>query len=110
MLGALGELRCLDAATGKLLWRRNILADNGAPNLDWGMAASPLIVDDKVIVLPGGSPGRSVVAYAQGHRRAGLARARRRSGLHVADARRRLPARRQMLSSPRRASWVWSDD
>jgi outer membrane protein assembly factor BamB len=27
------------------------------------MAASPLVVDDKVIVLPGGSPNKSVVAY-----------------------------------------------
>jgi outer membrane protein assembly factor BamB len=62
-LGALGELRCLDAATGKVIWRRDILADNQASNLDWGMSAAPLIVDDKVVVLPGGSPGRSVVAY-----------------------------------------------
>jgi outer membrane protein assembly factor BamB len=62
-LGALGELRCLDAATGATIWRRDILADNGATNLDWGMSASPLIVDDKVVVLPGGSNGRSVVAY-----------------------------------------------
>ena len=63
VLGALGELRCLDASSGKVVWRRDILADNDAPNLDWGMAAAPLIVDDKVIVLPGGSGGRSVVAY-----------------------------------------------
>lgn len=62
-LGALGEFRCLDAATGTVVWRRNILDDNGASNLEWGMSASPLIVDDKVIVLPGGSGGRSVVAY-----------------------------------------------
>ncbi|HET9533026.1 MAG TPA: PQQ-binding-like beta-propeller repeat protein, partial [Blastocatellia bacterium] len=62
-LGATGELRCLDAKTGKLLWGRNILTDNRATNLDWGMAASPLVVDDKVIVLPGGQSGRSVVAY-----------------------------------------------
>ena len=62
-LGAEGELRCLDANTGKVLWRKNILEDNGAGNLNWAMAASPLIVDDKVIVLPGGRPGRSVVAY-----------------------------------------------
>ncbi len=62
-VGALGELRCLDARTGALVWRRNILADNDAPNLSWGVAGSPLIVDDKVIVLPGGSRGRSVVAY-----------------------------------------------
>ncbi len=62
-LGALGELRCLDAATGRVVWRRNILEDNRAANLDWGMSAAPLIVDDKVIVLPGGSGNRSVVAY-----------------------------------------------
>jgi outer membrane protein assembly factor BamB len=62
-LGALGELRCLDASTGAVVWRRNILADNNATNLDWGMAAAPLIVDDTVIVLPGGPTGRSVAAY-----------------------------------------------
>lgn len=62
-LGATGEFRCLEAATGKALWGLNILSDNQAENLTWGMAASPLIVDEKVIVLPGGSPGKSVVAY-----------------------------------------------
>jgi outer membrane protein assembly factor BamB len=62
-LGALGELRCLDAATGKKIWSRNILADNHAENLPWGMAASPLIVDEKVIVLPGGTSGASIAAY-----------------------------------------------
>jgi outer membrane protein assembly factor BamB len=61
--GAEGELRVLDARTGSVVWRRNILSDNGASNLPWGMAASPLIVDEKVIVLPGGPRGRSVVAY-----------------------------------------------
>jgi hypothetical protein len=62
-LGATGELRCLDAKTGRPLWSKNILGDNGASNLQWGMAASPLIVDDKVVVLPGGTSGKSVVAY-----------------------------------------------
>jgi outer membrane protein assembly factor BamB len=62
-LGAAGELRCLDAKTGKVIWNKNILSDNGAYNIQWGMAASPLIVDDKVIVLPGGTSGKSVVAY-----------------------------------------------
>jgi len=61
--GAVGELRCLEAATGKVVWSKNILADNGASNLSWGMAASPLIVDEKVVVQPGGSGGKSVVAY-----------------------------------------------
>jgi outer membrane protein assembly factor BamB len=62
-LGATGELRCLDAASGAVIWGKNILSDNQAQNLPWAMAASPLIVDDKVIVLPGGTSGKSVVAY-----------------------------------------------
>jgi outer membrane protein assembly factor BamB len=62
-LGALGELRCLDARTGRLVWSKNILKDNGASNISWGMAASPLVFDDKVIVIPGGANGKSVVAY-----------------------------------------------
>jgi outer membrane protein assembly factor BamB len=62
-LGGRGELRCLDEATGRLLWRVNILEDNGAENLTWGMAGSPLVTGDAVIVLPGGPGGRSVAAY-----------------------------------------------
>ncbi len=62
-LGAEGELRSIDAANGETRWRVNILEDNGASNLSWAMAAAPLIVDDAVVTLPGGSRGRSVVAY-----------------------------------------------
>src|SRR5947207_6077468 len=62
-VGAIGELRCLDGASGKRIWSRNILKDNHAENLQWGMENSPLIVDDKVIVLPGGPSGQSVAAY-----------------------------------------------
>ena len=62
-LGATGELRCLDAKTGAVAWGRNILTENKASNLSWAMAGSPLVVDDKVIVLPGGANGKSVVAY-----------------------------------------------
>lgn len=62
-LGATGELRCLDGNSGSVIWGKNILSDNQAKNLQWAMAAAPLIVDDKVIVLPGGTSGKSVVAY-----------------------------------------------
>ena len=62
-LGATGELRVLEAATGSLVWRHNILEDNGARNILYGMAASPLVVAGKVVVQPGGGDGASVVAY-----------------------------------------------
>ena len=62
-LGATGELHSLDAATGALRWRTNILADASAANLTWAMSASPLVVDGMVVVLPGGGNGRSVAAY-----------------------------------------------
>ena len=63
VLGATGEFRALDAATGRTLWRTDILADAGAENLDFGTSASPLVVDNTVVVLPGGANGQSVVAY-----------------------------------------------
>jgi outer membrane protein assembly factor BamB len=62
-LGGTGELRCLDAKTGKVIWGKNIITDNGATNLQWGMAAAPLIVDDKVVVQPGGKSNKSFAAY-----------------------------------------------
>jgi len=62
-LGARGEFRCLSVTTGTKFWSTNILSDAGATNLQWAVSGAPLIVDDKVIVLPGGSNGKSVVAY-----------------------------------------------
>jgi outer membrane protein assembly factor BamB len=62
-LGAEGELRALGEEAGRVLWHTNILTDAGAKNLPWGMAASPLIVGDTVVVLPGGGNRQSVVAY-----------------------------------------------
>lgn len=61
-LGATGELQALDAATGALVWRTNILEDSGAANLTWGMAASPAILDGAVLTAPGG-PNGAVIAY-----------------------------------------------
>lgn len=62
-LGATGEFRCLDAKTGKQIWGKNILSEAGASNITWGMSAAPLIVDDKVIVQPGGRNNNSIIAY-----------------------------------------------
>jgi outer membrane protein assembly factor BamB len=62
-LGAIGELRAIDASNGTLRWRANILEDANADNLDWGMSASPLVVGNTVVTVPGGGNGRSIVAY-----------------------------------------------
>jgi outer membrane protein assembly factor BamB len=63
VLGATGEFRAISAATGRVLWQTNILADAGATNADHGTSASPLVVNDTIVVLPGGSNGQSIVAY-----------------------------------------------
>jgi outer membrane protein assembly factor BamB len=63
VLGATGEFRALDAATGRTLWRTDILADAGAQNIEYGLSAAPLVVDDTVVVMPGGANGQSVIAY-----------------------------------------------
>ncbi|MGB2715483.1 MAG: PQQ-binding-like beta-propeller repeat protein [Vicinamibacterales bacterium] len=62
-LGAQGEFRAIEDGTGRAVWRTNILEDAGARNLQWGMSASPLVVNNTVVVLPGGPNGQSVVAY-----------------------------------------------
>ncbi len=62
-LGAEGDLYCLSAKTGRPKWSKNILTDNSAKNQEWGMAASPLIVDGMLVVTPGGEKGHSMVAY-----------------------------------------------
>lgn len=62
-LGASGRLNCLDGATGEKIWTHDILAENNAPNVEWGKSCSPAIVDELVVVSAGGPDGRSLVAY-----------------------------------------------
>jgi outer membrane protein assembly factor BamB len=63
-LGATGVLRCLDGNTGKLLWQDDLRARYGLDAVtdevlvQWGRAASPLIVDD-LVVVPAGGPRKS---------------------------------------------------
>ena len=61
--GAEGELRCLDANTGKVIWQKNILNENGANSAGYGVAISPLIVKEKLITHAGGKGGKSIIAY-----------------------------------------------
>ena len=63
-VGATGEVHCLDAVNGDLIWRRNVLVDTGAENLNYGVSASPLVSSEMVIVIAGaGTDKNSVVAY-----------------------------------------------
>ncbi len=62
-LGANGALNCFDAASGKPVWNRNILADAGTTNVDYGMSGSPLVYGNVVVVNPGGPMGRGMIAY-----------------------------------------------
>lgn len=50
-----GDLTCLNAKTGKLIWSLNILRKFGGRNTRWGLAESPLIDGNKVICVPGGA-------------------------------------------------------
>jgi outer membrane protein assembly factor BamB len=62
--GAAGRLNCLDAATGRVLWSRDVLADSGRDKPpEWGYAASPLVVGGIVVVYGGGPTGKSVLGY-----------------------------------------------
>ena len=53
--GATGIVNALDAATGAVVWTRNSVTDTGAKVPGWGIAGSPLVVNDLVIVAASGS-------------------------------------------------------
>ena len=59
--GASGDLAAMDAATGKVIWKINVLERFGGSNITWGLSESPLVLRDRVIVNAGGR-GASIVA------------------------------------------------
>ena len=60
-LGGSGDLSCLEAGTGRIVWTMNVLQKFGGSNTNWGISESPLVIDEKVLVNAGG-PGASIVA------------------------------------------------
>ena len=54
MLGGHGDLHCVSLADGKTVWSRHLPRDFGAAVPTWGYCSSPLAVDGKLIVNPGG--------------------------------------------------------
>jgi outer membrane protein assembly factor BamB len=61
-VGAMGNLHCLDAKTGEVVWSKDFVRDYKAPVPTWGFASNPLIDGDKLICLVGGE-GSVVVAF-----------------------------------------------
>lgn len=57
-----GILAALSVADGKLLWSHNTVKELKGKEADYGMACSPLVVGDLVIVTPG-APKAAVAAY-----------------------------------------------
>ncbi|MCA1808277.1 MAG: PQQ-like beta-propeller repeat protein, partial [Lentisphaerae bacterium] len=49
-----GGAACFDAATGRQIWSIDMVERFGARNIKWGITESPLIIDNKVILTPGG--------------------------------------------------------
>ena len=46
-------MHCVNLTDGQTVWRKNIVGQFAAKLVTWGMCASPLLVDDKLIVNPG---------------------------------------------------------
>lgn len=53
--GLAGDIVCLQAKDGKILWRRSLTRDFGARLPMWSFRESPLIDGDKLICTPGGA-------------------------------------------------------
>jgi outer membrane protein assembly factor BamB len=56
-LGGNGDLACVEAATGKVVWHVNLLSRFSAGNIGWGISESPLVLEDRVLVNAGGRGG-----------------------------------------------------
>jgi outer membrane protein assembly factor BamB len=56
VIGANGNIVRLAAETGKIAWQKT-MQDLGGSTPTWGYTESPLLVDDKLVVTPGGPKG-----------------------------------------------------
>lgn len=48
-----GRLTCFNAESGGVHWAKNMVADHGASIPTWGFAASPLVLDDMLVINVG---------------------------------------------------------
>jgi len=57
-IGQFGELACIDAKSGKEVWRKNLVTDFGGSRPEWGFSESPLVDGENVVLHAGGRAGR----------------------------------------------------
>lgn len=62
LLGAEGDLICLNTGNGDVIWQRNLPKSFGADVPIWGFSAHPLIDGDTLYTMVGGA-GQGVVAF-----------------------------------------------
>jgi outer membrane protein assembly factor BamB len=62
-LGTMGHLHCYDATDGKVLWAKDLNTEYKIRMPIWGIAASPLVDRDLVIVQIGGEENACLVAF-----------------------------------------------
>jgi outer membrane protein assembly factor BamB len=61
-LGSDGDLACLETATGRLRWQKNLRTEFGGKPGAWAYTESPLIDGDTLVCTPGGS-NATLVAF-----------------------------------------------
>ncbi len=61
-LGTMGHLFCFNADNGKVIWKRDLNKEYNIRMPIWGIAATPLIVDEKIILQISGSDNACVLA------------------------------------------------
>jgi outer membrane protein assembly factor BamB len=54
VVSGMGEVVCLDAKKGDILWKMDAWKEFAGACTMWGFCESPLVVDDKLIFTPGG--------------------------------------------------------
>jgi outer membrane protein assembly factor BamB len=61
-LGTMGDLHCVDAANGTLVWKKDLKKEYGISAPLWGFAGHPLVDGQKLLVTVGGD-GTELVAF-----------------------------------------------
>ena len=62
-IGSVGHAYCFDAATGRVIWHKNPQSDYKVKLSAWGVAASPVIFEDLVIIHPGALDNGCLIAF-----------------------------------------------